>query len=256
MGRIFKALAIGCLVITLLVCGGGFAAFRWVQQAYTTPRPPDPQIGRFVALRPLFRLKNGDSYSAGTAVAVRLQPGASPILLTAQHLFGPAGGLEAPVAPGDVDRHISSVLLVPFGGRAPVATARDSLRTTGAPLSEESNDVSGDVAAFKLAPGARVNALELAPANPGLGEWVWLVGDVFDHEPQTQRLFPGRAMLVSDGQALVKFEESFPLRAFSGAPLINAKKQVVGLLIGGTTGAAVVNPAGSIRKRLAESGVQ
>lgn len=256
MGRVMKGLGIGCLVVMLLLCGGGFAAYKWVTGTINTPKPPDPKLGAYTALRPVFLKRGGGSYSAGTAVAVRVKPGGAPIALTAQHLFGPMGGLDAPVAPGKLDQKIAGVALVPFGGRKPVASARGSLRKSGEFPDESLDDVSGDVAAFRLAPKSRVNALELAPGNPAMGEWIWLVGDVVDHEPQKQRLFPGRVLIVSDKKTLVTFKDHFTLQAFSGAPLINAKKQVVGLLIGGTEGAGIINPAASIRKRLEESGVR
>jgi len=256
MGRILKVLGIGCLVVCLLVCGGGYAAFQWVRRTVNTPKPADPKIGATVALRPIFAQRGGDPYSAGTAVAVRLKPGAAPILLTAQHLFGPAGGLDEQLAPGKVNEKITGVSLMPIAGGKPVASARGSLRKSGSPPDESGNDVSGDVAAFRLAPKSRINALDLATGNPSIGQWVWLVGDVVDHEPQKQRLFPGRVLIASDKQTLVTFTERFNLQAFSGAPLINEQKQVVGLLIAGTEGAGIINPAGSIRKRLEESGIR
>jgi hypothetical protein len=134
--------------------------------------------------------------------------------------------------------------------------ASHSLRKTGAFPEEGNSDVSGDVAAFRLSPKSKVNALDLAPANPAMGEWVWLVGDVFDHEPQTQRLFPAKVITASDQSTVISFTSDFELRAFSGAPVINSRKQVVGLLIAGGPRVGIINPAGSIRKRLAESGVR
>jgi hypothetical protein len=83
-----------------------------------------------------------------------------------------------------------------------------------------------------------------------------MVGDIYNHEPQKQTLFPGKVLVASDSKTLVKFENPFEMRAFSGAPLINEKKQVVGILIGGAEGLGIINPAGSIRKRLEESGVR
>jgi hypothetical protein len=240
----------------LLIVLAVFGTTMWAKQTFGTPKPADPKIGKAVALRPTFLVRGGKPYGAGTAVAVRVQPSAAPILITAQHLFGPAGGMEPPIAPPDLDKKIAGVLLTPMAGGKPVAMARGSLRKSGAFPGEGLEDVSGDVAAFKLSPKSRVNALDLAPGNPAMGEWVWLVGDVFDHEPQTQRLFPARVILVSDKKTLIKFDKSFELRAFSGAPLINGKKQVVGLLIGGTSELGIINPAGSIRKRLEESGVR
>jgi len=256
MGRLFKGCLIGCGAILLVLALAGLGGTMWVKQTFGKPKPADPKIGQAVALRPTFAVRGGKPYGAGTAVAVRLQPKAPPILITAQHLFGPAGGMEPPIAPADLDKKIAGVLLTPMAGRKPVGMARGSLRKSGAFPEEGVDDVSGDVAAFKLNSKSRVNALDLAPGNPAMGEWAWLVGDVFDHEPQTQRLFPGRVLLASDQKTLVKFESPFELRAFSGAPVINANKQVVGILIAGGGGVGIINPAGSIRKRLEESGVR
>jgi len=257
MGRFIKGCAIGCGVLVVIAVIGGLAVAAWVRATFK-PKPPDPTVGPVVALRPTFKLRAGGDYGAGTAVAVRLQPGSQPILLTALHLFGPAGGLETNLAPSQLDGVIREVLLTPVGGRGVVAKARGALRKSGAALQEDDTNVSGDVAAFKLLPKARVNALNLAAGNPRTGEWVWMIGDVFDHEPQTQRLFPAQVLTVSDAGTTVKFQTSFQLRAFSGAPLINARREVVGLLISGgeNGGIGIINPAGSIRKRLSESGIR
>lgn len=256
MGRLIKGCLIGCGALVLLVALVGFGATYWAKQTFGKPKPADPKIGAAVALRPTFLVKGGQPYGAGTAVAVRLQPKAQPIVITAQHLFGPSGGMEPPIPPGELDKKITGVLLTPMAGGKPTGLARGSLRKSGTFPEDGADDVSGDLAAFKLNAKSRVNALDLAPANPAMGEWVWLVGDVFDHEPQTQRLFPGKVMLASDQKTLIKFEKPFELRAFSGAPLINSQKQVVGLLIAGASGLGIINPAGSIRKRLQESNVQ
>jgi hypothetical protein len=256
MGRLFKGCLIGCGAIVLITVLILFGTGMWAKQTFGKPKPANPKIGTAVALRPTFLVRGGQPYGAGTAVAVRVQPKSAPILLTAQHLFGPAGGMEPPIPPGDLNKKIKGVLLTPMAGGKPVAMAQGSLRKSGTFPDDGGDDVSGDVAAFKLSPKSRVNALDLAPANPAMGEWVWLVGDVFDHEPQTQRLFPGKVMIVSDKKTLIKFDDSFELRAFSGAPLINEKKQVVGLLIAGASGLGIINPVGSIRQRLQESNVR
>lgn len=256
MGRLIKGCLIGCGAIVLLLVVAVVGTTMWARRTFGTPKPADPKIGQTVALRPMFMVKGGKPYAAGTAVAVRLQPTAKPILITAQHLFGPDGGMEPAIAPPDLDKKINGVLLAPIAGDRPVAMAKGSLRKTGTFPEGGASDVSGDVAAFHLSPKSRVNALDLAPGNPAMGDWVWLVGDIYDHEPQTQRLFPGKVLMVSDQKTLIKFESPFELRAFSGAPLINGKKQVVGLLIAGNSGLGIINPAGSIRKRLEESGVR
>lgn len=254
MTRWVKGCALGCVTLVLLIVFAGAAAVKWV----SAPSPPAPQVGPAVALRPLFLPRKGKPFSAGTAVAVRTQSDAEPILLTALHLFGPAGGLEKDLAPAELDLQIREVWLAPIGGkRRVVARARGALRKSGPTLSDDLPGVSEDVAAFKLQPKSAVNALSLAAENPKFGDWVWLVGDVFDHEPQTQRLFAARVWSTADEGAAIRFQERFPLRAFSGAPVINERKEVVGLLISGGEGGGVgiINPAGNIRRKLKGGGV-
>ena len=255
MGRMAKGCLTGCAVVILLFVLMAGGSYLWVRNTFK-PKPTDPKIGKYVALRPHFLVREGEPYDAGTASAVRLKPGGVPIMITAQHLFGPDGGMEPAIPPGDLNKKIRGVALVPFGGKAPVGMASGSLRKSGE-FPNGGDDLSGDVAAFKLAPKSRVNALDLATANPKLGEWVWLVGDIVDHEPQTQTLFPAQVFGASDKRLSVKFPASIRLQAFSGAPLINSQKQVVGILISGAGDVVgFANPATGIRKRLEESGVR
>lgn len=260
MNRLLKGCAVSCgvlvvvAVIVVVAVATTVAGVSWFRGVYMSPKPPDPKIGKSFALRPLIGLRNGKLYGTGTASAVRLRPNEPPILLTALHLFGPDGGLERNLAPAELDQVVYGIFLFPFGSRTHTALARGAVRKSGPALRDGDSDMSGDIAAFNLPPKSRVNALNLATANPSVGQWLWVVGDVVTHEPQSQRLFPCRVLHVSDEATFVEFESVFPQGEFSGAPLINEHREVAGIVIGGDKGRAVINPAGSIRKRLAESG--
>jgi hypothetical protein len=257
VSKVLKGCAFGCAGVVVLGVVAVIGGLLWLRSAFTSPKPPDPAVPGGAALRPTFVLKGGERHSAGTAVAVRLRPGGQPILLTALHLFGPDGGLARNIPPAELSRVVHTVFLTPIGERGPSGVARGALRKTGPALPEDGMDVANDVAAFRIPPKSRITALDLAAGNPGFGEWVWLVGDVVDHVPQSQRLFPARVLAVSDEGARLVFETAFPMQAFSGAPVVNRNGQVAGLLIGGGEGGAgIINPAGSIRRVLAESGVR
>lgn len=251
MSRWAKGCCLGCGVTVLLVCIAGM----WLYQALFGPPPAAPRVASNAALRPTFILRDGRMLDAGTAVVVKLRPGAAPIMITAGHLLGTAGGLERNLAPGEIDRTVRAVLLTPLSAAKPEASARGSLRKSGQALSEDNENPALDLAAFRLAPGGKVHALPLAPGNPRMGEWLWMAGDEIDHEPQAQRLFAARVM-VSDGVA--RSHRPVRLQGFSGAPLINARGEVAGLLIGGTENGmiATFNPAGAIRERLAQEGIR
>lgn len=256
MNRVAKGCLAGCGIVVLLLVVAGVGGYFWIQRTYFSPKPPDPKVAARSALRPYFVVQGGKPYAAGTAVAVRLKAGGSPMLLTALHLVGPAGGYKEDVAPAKLDSVVRQILLIPFGSRQPAGAARGALRKTGEALKEEDTGVGGDIAAFKLDPRSKVNVMALAAGNPSAGEWVWLIGDTFDHEPETQRLFPGRVLVVDDNSTVVKLEQSLSLTGFSGAPVVNVKREVVGLMLRGGEGMGIMIPAGKIRKRLAESGVR
>jgi len=252
-----KRLGCCCGAALLVLVALTLWGYREARQFVARPKPPDPRLGRFVALRPAFIQPDGETFSAGTAVAVRTAPERAPVLLTALHLLGPAGGLERDTAPADIGKVVRGVLLLPFGAERPTAIARKALRTGGRTLPADDLDEPHDLAVFALGKDSRVNALPLAAANPGFGEWVWLVGDVWDHEPQTQRLFPARVLgKTPTGGLRLIFRPALELRAFSGAPVVNERAELVGLLIGGSGNMAAVNPVEAIRARLAESGIQ
>jgi hypothetical protein len=256
MNRFLKGCLIGCGAVILLIVLGAVVFFGWLRSTFGKPQPAAPRIGKSVALRPKITLRSGQAYEAGTAVAVRLQPGGKPILITALHLFGPAGGtLEKDTPPAELEKVVRGLVLTPMGGSKPAAAARGALRKSGPGVTEENRDVSSDLAAFTLLPNSRVNALNLAREKPQLGEWVWLVGDEFQHQPQAQRLFPAQVGPGNDRSGTVRFPKPVELQGFSGAPLVNSKQEVIGILISGGGPIGIYNPAESIRQRLRESGV-
>ena len=245
-----KGCGIGCAVLGLLGLGTAIYAVVLVRSLFFRPKPPDPVVAPNTALRPMFVMRSAKPYGAGTAVAVRLGPGRPAVLLTALHLFGPDAGQKVAIPPSQLNVRVASVILSPFGAFQTVGDAVGSLINRG-PLPDESlQDVSHDVAAFTLDPSSKVAVLPLARRDPRLGDWLWLVGDVYNHRPQQQRLFPGRVIYASPRGVRVHFEERFPKRAFSGAPLIDEHGSVAGILIGGSDRDAVINPAGSIRRRI------
>lgn len=225
----------------------------WFRATFGRPVPPLPAVGPRAALRPIFIPRDGKKpFSAGTAVAVRPSPGSDPVLLTALHLFGPAGGMERNLRPGEIDGVIREIWLSPVATSKLSGRARGSLRVDGPALAPDATDVSPDVAAFALLPETDVDVLPLATRLPRMGEWLWLVGDIVDHRPQEQRFFPGQVRAASPRGVLVRMKEKFPATAFSGAPLVNSDGHVAALLIGGDDrrGLFIANPAAGIRGML------
>ena len=258
MFRLLKGCLGGCVVLLLLLAGGSFVIYSWFQKTYNTPLPPAPKLGPAVALRPTIVLRAGDPYAAGTAVAVRTAAGREPILLTALHLFGPDGNdnFDRPHAPEELNKLVKEIQLKPFGGGSVVARTRTVLRKKGPGLVEGESRVQFDLAVFSLAPKPKVSVQPLAEKDPKMGEWVWLVGDELKDRPQRQRLYPAQVGIVNLNGGLLRLKQPMDLSAFSGAPVVNVKGEVVGILIGGGDAGAMMNSAEGIRHRLMESRIK
>ncbi len=254
-GKLLKGCLGGCAVLVVLLVVAGAAGTAWVRSTFFSPAPPTPKIGKSVAHRPVFLVRGRDPLIAGTAFGARLRPGGPPLLLTALHLLGPSGGMDRQLTPADVKRDVRQVMLVPFGQNRPTVIAGPALLGTGQALDDATGAVDGDVSAFALPPKGRLNALTLASKNPGMGEHVWIVGDEVTSATEAQRQYHAR-VVGSDARSLsLMLDSRWELQGFSGAPVINARAEVVGILIGGGTRSAICNPVESIRKHLKNAGI-
>lgn len=254
MNRWVKGCGIGCGVLLLLGVLAGVGVFSWFARTFGSKPGRPPAVRPATALRPHIILRKGEPYAAGTAVAVRAGRARKPMVITALHLFGTSGGLKEEVPPAKMNEVVREIWLAPVGGRGVVAKARGALLKTGSPV-DQNGKGSGDVAAFALLPGATVPHLELASRDPALGEWLWLVGDTYDHEPEQQRVFPAQAIPIM-GSLTVKFtSRRLQMQGMSGAPLLNARGEVAGLLLGGEGASGVAISAAQIRKELQKNGL-
>ncbi|MCH9688453.1 MAG: serine protease [Deltaproteobacteria bacterium] len=201
-------------------------------------------------VRPTF-VTTDQPLSAGTAFVCEVVPGQPPLLLSAQHLFGPAGGLAREYAWSEMKTLVQGAEGYDAHGNR-VVTAGPPLTIEGAEAMSEER-VDADIAAFPLLAPTRVHALPLASAMPTNGDPVWLVAEVMGAAPSTLR---HRATIqeVAPTHLVYVFDDAIELRATSGAPVINAAGQVVAINLGGgdeggkTFG--IGNPAPSILARV------
>ncbi|MBM3459771.1 MAG: hypothetical protein FJX77_14715, partial [Armatimonadetes bacterium] len=196
MSNFWRNCAFGCAGLVVLLAIAVVGGAVWLRTELTAKPPPGPRLAPNTVFRPVFQMQNGKVFSAGTAFALRLRTDGMPLAVTALHLFGPSGGLDKDIPASELSRAVREVLLVPIGRNAPVARAARAMTSTGRPVGDD-GDVSGDVAAFLIPRPGRIPVLQPAGDNPRMGEWIWLVGDAVNHKPQSQRLFPARAITVS-----------------------------------------------------------
>lgn len=201
-------------------------------------------------VRPAF-FAAGAEFSAGTAFVCVVDEGESPWMLTAQHLFGPAGGLSQELAWSEMPTAVESARGFDSDGRR-VLTAGPPLAIEGAKAMSEVA-IDNDIAAFPLRPPTQIHALPLATELPSVLDKVWLVGNVLGVDPRKQR-FAAVVVEVSDTSMVYAFDAPLELTATSGAPVVNERGEVVAMNLGGgeqdgkTLG--VGNPAPAIRARV------
>ena len=203
----------------VLLASCGLAAGAETNRPIAVPKEPVIEIG-FVG-SPEFETRSG-KFSAGTAFLAKLQGEANPLLITAQHIFGSAGGLET-----EVPRE-------QMAGFSKRATLHDLVKGKSHTMKIDSLALSGtiDVAAFRTTPGGKVKAHPFANENPKEGDTLWLVASL-EGQPEKRILHRGSVVAVWADKIKCKFDDGkLVMRGSSGAPYVNAQGEVVGLHTG------------------------
>lgn len=241
-----------CLAVGLVVAGG---------LAACSPAPRSgPAAPDFPARAPLSPsvILTDKRVTAGTAFCIE-EPGHQPAVLTAMHVFGPPGGLPARIKAADLPAQVQRVEFYDvFSGR-PVGEAGRALALPAAPFDEAS--FAGDVAAFvDLKEIEPLGRLRLSADGATTGETVWLLAQVAGGAPPSQALH--RAVVEPDedpiGGFFYRFEApGLDLTATSGAPVLNAKGEVIAIHLSAMKeGTAVVgygHPTSKFRGSLLEA---
>jgi hypothetical protein len=244
--------------------GGSALPARWLGANQNLPDTPkqtetdaEPTLSAKAIGRPQFTKSDGKTWTAGTAVIARLDDGGTT-LLSAQHLLGPDGGLEKEIPASE----IKAVLLHDFQNKHIPGVASKALPLKAVP-EKSTKDVSADFVAFRFAAdesetaGQELAALPLAAENPKVNEPLWLAGRAVNETRAGNKgllLYPARAVLVEEGRLVIQLKDTLPLRAFSGAPVVNARGEIVGLLLSSNElfnmSFFVCNPVSALRARL------
>lgn len=198
-----------------------------------------PEIVVGSVLRPSFTLADGTRFEAGTAFPVSF--GGETLVLTAHHLFGPNGGLPAQLGPEEVAVKVTGVTLRDAWSKEPIGGAGPAVLVPGAHPMEK--DAAGDLALFPVSSGLdRISAgthppfhpLSLAAANPKVGDPVWLAAELVGGPGVETRAHVGKVVEVNASWLFYEFTAAqVELRATSGAPILNALGEVVGINLGG-----------------------
>jgi hypothetical protein len=222
-----------------------FALFVSIGAADAMAEPPKAVVDTIC--RPTFELKDR-SLSAGTAFLMETGVEKQPVVLvTAHHLLGPMGGLPTEIAWNDVPKSVkrasckSIVTPAQSWAGAPIAIPG------AASFNNQTKDGLRDIALLTVQGKPAAKPLKVSPAQPRLGETVWLVAQLFSGAPPGKLQFKAKVTRVQDlalNYLVEDPERTFDLRATSGAPVVNERGEVVAVNLAGGRVAEGFNLAG------------
>lgn len=238
-GNPMRTLAHALCLAALIACG--CKAKSNIDEVPETPPPEQgPTLSANASLRPYYQFGKRTT-PAGTAFVIRDKAG-QLYILTAAHVMD-----------NDAEwRQVQAASLHKMGG-SEVAKVRDRPVFVG-----KSFEVSGppsDLVVWPLAKDAKVTPLPLATTDPRKNEWVWIVGQEAGSSGP-QKVYRCKVVGTESGGIMLEQHDKFELRGFSGGPVVNAKGEVVGSVIGGNAPIIISSAVSSIRQRLKEAKVE
>ncbi len=189
-----------------------------------------PTLSGGTLFRPQFTTRDG-VIDAGTAFAAKIEGASGVFIISALHLFGEAGGLDADIPSEQLPAAWSGLTLEDCSNHNWFGEVkiRPVLLTDAKPLPAPS--VFGDVAACVVTDETGFTPLPLGTKDPQPGERVWMLANVIG-SPSTRHA--ATIYGFEDGWLLYEFEQThIELRATSGAPIVDQSGRVVAVNAGG-----------------------
>jgi hypothetical protein len=180
---------------------------------------------------PQFHIKDGHIHAIGKAFGIQWFRN-KKLLIAPLHLLGPEGGYPVYIEAQDVPDQVLSVDVLDLKQEGIVATAGRGLLSKGLPVEKAQGDLSGDMMAFELTSNSRLPLLPLAPSLVPVGTKVWVLTK---NQPATTLeadRFPGTVIRSFPSGVTIQMDGTLTALASSGSPVVNAKNELVCMMVG------------------------
>lgn len=196
---------------------------------FAVPEPPVdllPKIPSHVVFRPTF-LTRDFSFTAGTGFLLEGKTEGSSFLVTAYHLFGPAGGLDNQIAGDMIPKVFPRAVGFSFDPDPILLTTDEGVPFPDARKSDE-NGCEKDFAFYRVRGWSANRSLELSRKIPVIGEKVWLILRSIARDD----LLFAEAVVAWQSPNEIRYylqNPDYMYSGASGAPVVNALGEVVAM---------------------------
>ena len=196
-----------------------------------------PTVGCSAALAadevgwPRFKMANGEQQTAGKAFAVTWYRKRT-LLIMPLHLLSPEAGYSHYVRPQDVSREVSSVDVMDLQNQSVLASSRQSLLKSGSTVGQGGGDLSSDLMAFELTSSCRLKPFQFYGGLAPRGTRVWVLSKEINTPGYEADRYAGTVSSANPSGLVIDMDGPVSALSSSGAPVINSKNELVGMMVG------------------------
>lgn len=242
---IFRALGFG-IVACLLGFGAVFADENNVpQQKPRLDLKPEIGITSQVFLRNYIQFT--DDRMTGGASSSLISFDGEVYVLTAKHLLGSAMGIKPEVQPTKLDEELELWLTIDNPSLYAADDREPDFMVPVTGIYQPNDDWGEDLIVLKTgisSVGATSGLLPLAADPPELGETIYVIGCPYSQGGDcAQIIYSGALSANMDGFYTFSWDDApDDLSGFSGAALLNAKGEIIGVIYGGSPRMGLATP--------------